>query len=89
MPDDHPTNELVPLAAWLEELGGILGPSGGLGLTDEEQDALLDIARIAAHTSERIAAPMSTFMAGLACASVPAAERGAALRSLVEQLEEG
>jgi len=89
MPDDRPTNELVPLAAWLKELGGILGPSGGLGLTDEEQDALLDIARIAAHTSERIAAPMSTFMAGLACASVPAAERGAALRSLVEQLEEG
>lgn len=88
MPDDRPTNEPVPLAVWLEELGGILGPPGGPGPTDEEQTALLDIARIAAHTSERISAPLSTYMAGLACASLPPRERGAALRSLAEQLGE-
>lgn len=88
MPEERPTSEAIPLAIWLEELGGILGPSGGPGLTDEEQTALLDIARIAAHTSERIAAPLSTFMAGVACAALPAGERAAALRALVEQLEE-
>ena len=61
MPDDRPASEMIPLALWLEKLGGILGPSGGPGLSEEEQTALLDIARIAAHTSERIAAPLSTF----------------------------
>jgi len=35
MPDDRPTSETIPLAIWLEELGGILGPSGGLGPTDD------------------------------------------------------
>lgn len=88
MPEERPRSDTIPLAIWLEELASILGPSGGPGLTDEEQTALLDIARIAAHTSERIAAPLSTFMAGVACASLPAGERGAALRALVEQLEE-
>ena len=58
MPDDRPASESIPLAQWLEKLGGILGPSGGPGLRDDEQEALLDIARIAAHASERIAAPM-------------------------------
>ena len=88
MPDDRPTSESIPLATWLEALGGILGPSGGPGPTDDEQTALLDIARIAAHTSERISAPISTYIAGLACAALPPGERGAALRSLAEQLEE-
>jgi hypothetical protein len=87
MPGDRPASEGIPLADWLEKLGGILGPSGGPGLSDEEQTALLDIARIAAHTSERIAAPLSTFMAGLACAELPPRERATALRSLAEQLE--
>jgi hypothetical protein len=88
MPDDRPTNELVPLAVWLVVLGGILGPSGGPGLTEEETAALLDIARIATHTSERVAAPLTTFMAGVACAALPKGDRGAALLSLAEQLEE-
>ena len=88
MPGDRPTRETFPLTQWLETLGGILGPSGGPGLTEEEQAALLDIARIAAHTSERIAAPLSTYMAGLTCAELPPAARGEALRSLAQQLEE-
>jgi hypothetical protein len=87
MPDDRPTSESIPLAVWLEKLGGILGPPGGPGLSDDEQTALLDIARIADHTSERIAAPLSTFMAGLACAELPPWERATTLRSLAEQLE--
>ena len=88
MPDDRSTSETIPLAIWLKELGGLLGPSGGPGPTDEEQTALLDIARTAAHTSERISALLSTYIAGLACASLSPAERGVALRSLADQLEE-
>jgi hypothetical protein len=59
MPDDRPASESIPLADLAQEAGSILGPSGSLGLSDEEQTALLDIARIAAHTSERITAPLS------------------------------
>ena len=59
MSDDSSTNEPVSLAVWLADLRVILGPSGGPGLTEEDQVALLDVARIAA--------PSTTFVAGLAC----------------------
>ncbi|HEX3622773.1 MAG TPA: DUF6457 domain-containing protein [Acidimicrobiales bacterium] len=36
----------------------------GLGLTDDEADAVLDLARVVAHGSERKFAPLSTFLAG-------------------------
>jgi uncharacterized protein DUF6457 len=36
----------------------------GLGLTDDEADAVLDLARAVAHGSERRFAPLSTFLAG-------------------------
>ena len=36
----------------------------GLGLTDDETDAILDLARVVAHGSERKDAPVSTFLAG-------------------------
>jgi hypothetical protein len=63
-------------------------PEGvALGLTDAERDGLLDLARVAAHTAERWTAPVSTFLAGVAYASVPAADRAAAIRAVVEALE--
>ncbi len=36
----------------------------GLSLTDQEADAVLDLARVVAHGSERRFAPLSTFLAG-------------------------
>lgn len=87
MPEDRPTRESIPLTQWFETLGGILGPSGGPGLSEEEQAALLDIARIAAHDSERIAAPLTTFLAGVAYAGLSTTERAAALRALAERLD--
>jgi hypothetical protein len=90
MPDDRSMSESVPLADWLKELGGFLGPSGGPGLpapTDEEQAALLDLARVAAHNCERIAAPLTTFMAGVALAEVAPGERAERIRSLAASLE--
>ena len=33
-------------------------------LTEREVNAILDIASVAAHSSERLAAPLSTYLAG-------------------------
>jgi len=46
---------------WLERFAGLMGADTP---TDEEMDALLDLAATAAHSSERIAAPMACYMAG-------------------------
>lgn len=51
----------------------------GLRLSDDEADAVLDLARTVAHGSERRFAPLSTFLAGqfvaeLVQAGVPRAE---------------
>jgi len=89
MPDDSPVSGPIPLEAWLQRLANIMGPAGGPGLSDDEQAAILDVARLAAHKSERIAAPLTTFMAGLACAELQPWERAETLQSLVEQLEAG
>jgi hypothetical protein len=62
-------------------------PGGQLALTDAERDALLDLARVAAHASERKAAPLATFLAGCAYADLPAPERARALQALVVDLE--
>jgi hypothetical protein len=37
---------------------------GGEPLTDEEANALLAMAGVAAHASERLAAPLCTYLAG-------------------------
>jgi hypothetical protein len=36
----------------------------GLGVTDDEADAVLDLARVVAHGSERKFAPLSSYLAG-------------------------
>lgn len=56
-------------------------------LSADERDALLDLARVAAHTSERWTAPISTFVAGTVLHDAPAEERAATLRHLVGVLE--
>ena len=55
--------------------------------TDAEIDALLDLARVAAHTSERWTAPVSGFLAGVAYANLDAETRAAELRTLADHLE--
>lgn len=77
----------VEVEVWLAALGALL-PAGTLeeaGL--EERVALLDLARIAAHRSLRWAAPISTYLVGLAFASLPRAERLDRIRALTAQLE--
>jgi hypothetical protein len=71
-------------AQLLDALPGEVGP-----VTDEERVALLDLARVAAHTSERWTAPISTFLVGLAYVDAAPDERAAAVRDLVARFDEG
>jgi hypothetical protein len=69
-------------AQLLDALPGEVGP-----VTEEERVALLDLARVAAHTSERWTAPVSTFLLGLAYVDAAPAERAAAVRELVARFD--
>ena len=62
---------------WLRHLAVAIGVPEP---TAEERDALLALAGVAAHSSERIAAPLSTWMAGRA--ALPVIE----VRRVVEEL---
>ena len=76
----------MTLAQWLEQLRAELGDDPRLALSAEEERLLLDLARIAAHSSERISAPLTTFLAGVALADLPSPERQERLRRLTETL---
>jgi hypothetical protein len=71
---------------WLAQLEAAL-PGDLAAVTDDERAALLDLARVAAHTSERWTAPVSTFLVGLAYADAPATERATAIRALVDRFD--
>jgi hypothetical protein len=87
MPDDRPSGPAIPSTTWLASVHRILGDAGGAELTADERAALLDIARISAPSSERITAPLTTFLAGVAYGSLLARERLAAIRALASRLE--
>ena len=76
----------MTLAEWLEQLRAELGDDPRLALSAEEERILLDLARISAHSSERISAPLTTFLAGVALGDLPPAERQERLRALTEAL---
>lgn len=67
---------------WAEQFAKELGTTAP---TAEEADALLGLAGIAAHASERTAAPLSTWIAGRA--GVSPAEAKAAAGRLASKLE--
>lgn len=77
----------MTMAEWLERLRTELGGDERLGLSTAEERLLLDLARIAAHSSERIAAPLTTYLAGVALADLAPQERVARLQALVERLD--
>lgn len=70
---------------WVERLASALGVPAP---TPEEAEALLGLAAVAAHASERTAAPLSTWLAGRAVTS-PEEVRAAALRLASELEAEG
>ena len=88
MTDDRPT-PAVTVNDWLATVQGLLaGDEPTVPLSSAERSGLLDLARVAAHTSERISAPLTTFLVGLALASVPPAERAPRIAALVRRLDE-
>lgn len=77
----------VDVETWLDELGALL-PAGTLAEAGpEERAALLDLARIAAHRSQRLAAPISTYLVGVSLASLSRADRLERMRALVARLD--
>jgi Domain of unknown function (DUF6457) len=79
------TDMAVDAAAWLDRFAERLGVSPP---TPEQQDALLALAGIAAHASERTAAPLSCWMVAAANLD-PGEARGAAQRLANEFEREG
>jgi hypothetical protein len=85
----EPDARRLGLAEWLAVLADRLPPGCVDQVGAAEYAALLDLARIAAHRSERVAAPISTFVVGLAWADLPREERLGRLRELVTTLDHG
>jgi hypothetical protein len=71
---------------WLARLRATL-PGGVAAVSEAEREALLDLARVAAHASERWAAPVATFLAGVAMSDVAPPERAGALRAVITEME--
>ena len=72
--------------AWLARFAAEL-PDLRASLSADDREALLDLARVAAHRSERIAAPLTTFLLGLAMAGTPAGNWAPQIRTMVERLD--
>lgn len=85
--EEAPASEQLDVDEWLGQLGALL-PTGALEEAGpEERAVLLDLARVAAHRSQRWAAPISTYLVGFAFAPLPRAERRDRIRALVAQLD--
>ncbi len=76
------------LGEWLAELRRAAGMAPeAYGVDAETERAILDLTRIAAHRSERIAAPISAFLLGMAAAEMRENERAPWIRSVAAALE--
>ena len=75
------------LEPWLARLAELLEVDPAQEASPDERAVLLDLARVAARRSGRIAAPITTYLAGVAFAGLPRPERLARLRGLVAALE--
>jgi hypothetical protein len=74
------------LDQFLERVRSLLGPNPPQA-TRGEIEAVLELARVAAHSSERRAAPVTTYLAGLVLAGAAPEAREAFLDDLVVKLE--
>lgn len=79
----------VPVDDWLDRLRQALASSRDVALSAAEQRELLDLARIAAHRSERIAAPLTTFLVGVALADLPSTQRAERIAELGARMARG
>jgi hypothetical protein len=81
------SSDTTSVDAWLARFAAELPGQVHAALSDDERTALLDLARVAAHRSERIAAPLTTFLLGLAFAGSPSEDWPARIRAITVQLD--
>jgi uncharacterized protein DUF6457 len=74
------------LHEYLERVRSLLGPNPP-SVAEGEVEAILELARVAAHSSERRAAPVTTYLAGLVLGGAAPEAREAFLDDLVVKLE--
>jgi hypothetical protein len=79
-------DQQMTLSQWLDAVRRQLGTD--LDLSTDDQRALLDLTRVAAHRSERIAAPLTAFLAGMALTDLDPARRADEIRRITAALEE-
>lgn len=75
----------MTLSQWLDAVRDELDTD--LDLSADDERALLDLTRVAAHRSERIAAPLTAFLAGMALAHVDPAQRAEKIQRITAALE--
>jgi hypothetical protein len=71
---------------FLAKVRSLLGPDAP-SVTDGEIEAVLELARVAAHSSERRAAPVTAYLTGIAVAGAAPEAREAFIDDLVVKLE--
>jgi hypothetical protein len=86
MPDD--ASDRLTVNAWLALVREHLPQDVELELTPAERRVLLELAGVAAHASERVAAPLSTFLVGLALHDVRGPRRAEAIVDLTRRLRQ-
>ena len=74
------------LNEFLERVRSLLGPNPPV-VGQGEIEAILELARVAAHSSERRAAPVTAYLAGLVLAGAAPKAREVFLDDLVVRLE--
>ena len=74
------------LNEFLERVRSLLGPNPPV-VGQGEIEAILELARVAAHSSERRAAPVTAYLAGLVLAGTAPEAREVFLDDLVVRLE--
>jgi Domain of unknown function (DUF6457) len=78
----------ITLEAWMARLRAEIGEAGAT-LPGPERDALLELTRLAAHASERIAGPLTVYALGMALAGVPQEARLERIREITARLAAG
>jgi len=71
---------------FIEKVRSLLGPDAP-SLGEGEIEAVLELARVAAHSSERRAAPVTTYLIGMAVAGAAPEARETFMDDLVVKLE--
>jgi hypothetical protein len=71
---------------FLAKVRSLLGPDAP-SVTEGEIEAVLELARVAAHSSERRAAPVTTYLIGMAVAGAAPEAREAFIDDMVVKLE--